>query len=534
MVSFEGPYRFVRNRLPFGTRTIPVRKRAIKLFDLESRPDVVDDSTQRKTFHRSGHQIVSEIADIGPEWIAALDAASRALTALRTATAHRDALPVIAAQPNPTAPLDIIRGWILAVRRVIASSVPLVITAAGHHNAPQRLAADLTEAAESISSLHQMNTEGGQRGTKSWALPSVATRVIPVWTNRRSWLAQVQHAVNLPEGRETCKRRRTCPEAVLKHAAVYATHADGLTGRGVTASRATITKATGMSDTADKRARRVLRDLSLLVDAATGRTLTTAEYLAAILHHGFAQSRAASTIHLTTPPYLARITAAAPKRQRTKSAAPSRDPLSLKSLSRRESSFKNYSPNARERARGQGKSQKTRKDARPLHLQRAAAELAHRVPALRKTTHIGSICQVIASAGIDTTVWTGRDIAKTLDEDSQKRGWLWPTAIADPCALMAWRLRRINWVGESPSSAAKKAAEKLRAARKASDQARHQAEALRASDETRQRRMAEIRAVLTPRITPILPRKATPLHTASQQKREFIRPSKREDAIVAA
>ncbi|MDE8647515.1 hypothetical protein PXH69_21310 [Rhodococcus qingshengii] len=452
---------------------------------------------------------MSEIADFAPEWHSALDAADTALTALRDATAHRGAVPVIADRPAPNAPIHSIRSWILNVRKVIARTIPLVINAAGHHDEPHKLAADLTDAAESITTLHAMNQQGGQRGTTSWALPSAASGVVPVWTNRRSWLAQAQHAVNLPEGRESCKRHRTCPEAVLKHAAVYATHADGLTGRGVTVSRATIMKATGMSEAVDKRVRRVLRDLSLLFNAATGRTLTTAEYLAAILHHGFAQSRAASTIHLTTPPHLAHITAAPPKRHRTKSAAQNRDPLSLKSLSRRESSFKKNSPNARERARGQGKSQKTRKESRPLHLQRAAAELLNRVPALRRASHIGSICQVIASTGIDTTTWTGRDIAKALDEDSQRRGWMWPSSIDNPCALMAWRLRRINWNGVSPSAAAAKASETLREARIASDQARHLAEAQRASEATRRQRMAEIAALLAPKTPTNAPARST-------------------------
>ncbi|NKZ79678.1 hypothetical protein GTA28_23110 [Rhodococcus hoagii] len=64
--------------------------------------------------------------------------------------------------------------------------------------------------------------------------------------------------------------------------------------------------------------------------------------------------------------------------------------------------------------------------------------------------HIGSICQAISAAGIDTTVWTGRDIAAALDADSRRRGWMWPAAIENPAALLAWRLRRMSWTGLSP------------------------------------------------------------------------------------
>lgn len=438
---------------------------------------------------------MSEIAKCAPEWHSALTAADTALTALRAATAHRDAIPTITNRPDATSPIHSIRAWVLDVRRIIARTIPLVIPAAGNQDLPTILAAHLTDAADSIATLHDMNRGSGQRGSKSWALPTTATQLVPVWTSRRAWLAQVEHAVTTGTGPEICRARETSPTVVLQHAVIYANHADGITGRGVTASRATIITETKMSDTADKRARRVLRDLALLADGAIGRTLTTAEYLAATLHHGASQSRAASTLHLTTPPHLAHIVPIATKQ---------RDPLSPTGISRREVPVKNYSPNARERASRQNEITKKRREARPMHLQRAAANLLNRIPALRHTVHMGSICQVITSAGIDTTIWTGQDIANALNTDSQRRGWMWPSTIADPCGLIAWRLRRIDWTGLSPTATAKRNAESLQVARKTADLARRQAYALRASDATRKRRMAEIKAHLASAAAPVV------------------------------
>ncbi|NKZ80397.1 hypothetical protein GTA28_27425 [Rhodococcus hoagii] len=255
------------------------------------------------------------------EWHAALDAADRALTALREATAHRNAVSTVDDRPAPDASVHTIRDWVLDARRILAREASRVVSTVGqsatdgYFQRPAALASDLHAIADRITALHEANRSSGQRGG-SWALPSNTSAAVPVWTGRRAWLAQVQHALSTENGRATCASRHTSPDVVLRHAAVYAIHADGRTGRGVTVSRATIIAETAMSETADKRSRRVLRSLELLVDGAVGRTLTTGEHLAASLHHGSSQSRAASTLHLTTPPYLAHIQAPSPTRRK--------------------------------------------------------------------------------------------------------------------------------------------------------------------------------------------------------------------------
>lgn len=101
---------------------------------------------------------------------------------------------------------------------------------------------------------------------------------------------------------------------------------------------------------------------------------------------------------------------------------------------------------------------------RPLALQRAAAELVERIPALRglvgiddltgqRRGHIGTVCDLLVEAGIDTDRWTGVDIAQALTLDGIARGWTWPTADAmtSPLRLVAWRLRQLDWSGISPT-----------------------------------------------------------------------------------
>ncbi len=99
---------------------------------------------------------------------------------------------------------------------------------------------------------------------------------------------------------------------------------------------------------------------------------------------------------------------------------------------------------------------------RPLALQRTAAELVDRIPALRtvigiddatglRRGHIGSVCDLLLEAGIDTDRWTGVDIAQALNRDGSARGWTWPTveSMTAPLRLVAFRLSQLDWTGSS-------------------------------------------------------------------------------------
>ena len=488
----------------------------MKLFDPEGKPHCVglttfQDQTRRGSQKFGGNQDVSR-----HDWRTAMNAAQEALTALRDATAHRSMLPTLEEPPTMDADVHSIRSWVLDAYRVVfnAPGGRLLIGTPASFDSPDALAADFAAATNHIVELHQLNRSSHQRGTRSWALPDTHSSTVPAWTSRAAWIAQVDHAVNSAKGLELCKIHDTSPATVLHHAKVYAEYADGATGRGVTASRAAITSRTGMSVNADKRFRRVLRALSLLVDGALGRTLTTSEYLAATLHHGASQSRAASTVHLTTPREFAHIRPAKPRPAAAKprpAAVKSRPaaqkvscgPLSPSGFSSDPFSCSGVTHQTRGRARG--RKSFTHNTPRPLHLQEAAAALLQRAPGLQGVRHVGSICRVIESAGIDTTIWTGADIASELNRDNVRRGWVWPTSISDPAALLAWRLRRINWKRTSPSAAAQLEAVRREQARAAAEAAALEARMAAASEASRRRAIelfqgARRRKAVAPRV----------------------------------
>ncbi|NMM90387.1 hypothetical protein B2J88_39680 [Rhodococcus sp. SRB_17] len=337
-----------------------------------------------------------------------------------------------------------------------------------------------------VAQLETFNADNLQRGS-SWALPvdpSEQSRV-PIWSGRTQWLRQLRHQVTATEaGRAILAAQRLAVDTLMACANAHARFAETKTGRGVTASKARIAEHAGVSDTTLKRSRRVLKALSMGVEHARGRTLSSFEYMAAEAHHGGNQHKAASTWSLSSPkavvmstppierPQHARRTRATaraaafractqPKTQPTESPAgdnpqPSaRGPLSPSAFVCSSSSV----GSTHQRARARKKSS-THTTQRPIELQRAAASLAIHAPVFdpkdrigTPRQHIGTIADRILGAGIDTTRWTGRDIAQTLSRHTAENGQLWPTvsAITSPAAFLRWKLSQLDWTGPSPS-----------------------------------------------------------------------------------
>lgn len=287
----------------------------------------------------------------------------------------------------------------------------------------------------------------------------------------------------------------------------------------MTASRNTIAHRAGVSTSTVKRARRVLTAFGVAVELVRGRYLNRFEAMAAESHHGRRQFRAASTWALTTPRPVA--TTVTPPFTRPRGASRAtlrttayrsrttarnhpqsghRDPLSpsggcaLKALA-----FK-ISPTRAQAHAGKTTHQPTT-TPRPIHLQRAAAELIAHAPALKPAGHIGTICDTLQQSGIDTTRWTGRDISRRLTTDTQQRGWIWPSDIAQPAAFLRWRLAQLDW---TVISATERRLEHDRLRR--TEQAERRAE-FRKRDENRATAATRIEIVRTLRAT----------HTASRR-----------------
>jgi hypothetical protein len=335
------------------------------------------------------------------------------------------------------------------------------------------LADSIARAEERINRITTLNTDSEQRG-QSWCLPVDHTEQArtPLWTGRAKWQRQVRELLNTPTGTDACRQHQVDPQRVFAVAVTMAGFAEQRTGRRVAASRTALAERTGTSVSVVQRARRVLSALHVAKEMARGRFLRTIECWAAGAHHGGHQTRAASVWALISPKsVLQRLTSpntptetssqttpqapecgSAPTKTYPQTNIP--DPLSVVlAFSSSSSVRKNYT-NARTR-KGHQKKFKTRKP-KPLNLQRAAAELIRYAPALMPHGHIGVISNALIRHSIDTNRWSGRDIARTLTEDTKLRGWIWPNIsdLKDPVRFLHWRLARIDWSVPSPTELA--------------------------------------------------------------------------------
>lgn len=324
------------------------------------------------------------------------------------------------------------------------------------------LEAALAAAKAKTAELQELAAD--QRG-QSFILPLAegAYNTVCAWTGRRDWLNQARWAIHTPDGQRLRKHYQIALPTFLVLIVAIAAFADSRTGRDVAAAGDTIARHAGAgSAKAVQRCRAILRDLGLAVEMARGRVLTGDEHLAAELHHGGRQHRAASRWALTSPVWA--VTGAAAERRHN----PGKETTKRK---RRGSGFVHLSrskylgsnkvtsrrthqrAHTREAARPKST---TPRSPRPLHLQRAAAELLRHATTLDHGQHPGSVCNVLADIGIDTTRWRGRDIARALDHDTATRGWIWPhhSQMRKPNHLLRWRLAHIDFTGPSPADRA--------------------------------------------------------------------------------
>ncbi len=396
----------------------------------------------------------------------------------------------------------------------------------GGTHIPQSAEVDTWEASvhaatHAINKLHEYNRDTGQRG-RSFTLPTTPGReaTIPVWSGRTEWLRQLRHHItHTTAGQAALTAHSIGIERLMAVATAHARFADSTTGRGVTASRQLIAHHAGVSLSVVNRARRVLKTLSMGVELERGRTLRTHEYLAAELHHGGQQHQAASVWALSSPKHIVDATPPPPQRPprpcRTRAARrlarhrtrPQQPTTAASTTHPQATGADTLSPGTyvpshtlslrSTHQRAHARPTTPTPQPRPFHLQRAAATLIARSPVLTRG-HIGNICDTIQAAGIDTTRWTGHDIAQTLDRDTRERGWTWPTAdrISSPVALLRWRLTHIDWTGPSPSQHRAAADARRRREQQAHRTAIHRRNAMRATPEQREAALAQIRRAL--------------------------------------
>lgn len=375
----------------------------------------------------------------------------------------------------------------------------------------------VSRAKENIDRVQRINEESDQRG-RTWSIP-VSPQLqskTPIWSGRAQWQQQVRETLNREEGRRLCRNHHTDPERVFAVAVSMASFAELRTGRRVTASREVLAERAGVSVSVLKRARRVLAELGLAREMVRGRFLRTFEQWAAEAHHGRKQTKATSVWALLSPkgivlrstrdhaarpsPSARRRSGASTRHEPPRASYPQnrdRDPQSVALSFGTCTSVKKYKT-TRASARGTHHSHKQPREARSISLQKAAAGLIAHAPCLDTTEHIGSVCDALRDHYVDPERWTGRDIAIALNEDTRRRGLIWPTrdSVKHPVRYLRWRLAAIDWSLPSPTERAYAAKRHREAERQAAARARAERSENVASTSTRMAAMMRIRSVL--------------------------------------
>lgn len=277
------------------------------------------------------------------------------------------------------------------------------------------------------------------RGWVERAGAPAAGVVVPAWTSRAGWLAALSAWAGSARYAVAAEAAGVSisPATLVAIAAAMAEHADHATGRHVAVTRATLAAAVGCSPDTVTVAWRLLRAAGWAVEAQRG--------------HGSpgtpAAGRRPSVYHLVS----------------RRDPAPGGDnpDLPAKPGSCLVSPVGTPSPSAHarddvpaDRGARQRRYRAAPRPDRPLPLQRLAGQLAarcHGLPAMTERGepigggHVGAICDALAAAGIDPSVWSARAITDALNADMLARGQSWPDRVHRPGAFLASRLRRLDW-----------------------------------------------------------------------------------------
>jgi hypothetical protein len=303
----------------------------------------------------------------------------------------------------------------------------------------------------------------------SWNLeaPPGAYALIPAWSSGAVWFDAVLDALSTPEGAEKRRTAKVAPDTLLRVARADWKAADALTGRGVATAHETVADALGMSAKTVQRARRLLELLGMAVTVVKGRYLTVQERKEAHAAHGGHQLRAASLRALTMPRPVENVHL--PRRGEVL-----KETLVSKNLPTRASARATAAarPPALTTTKKNRPSRSVTTQPRPLELQRFAARLVdgderdtspRRLPWVLRSTgggsvrHIGTLCNVLSSAGIDPHRWRPKEVIEAIDQWHKSTGRrTLAGAAADPLRYLAWQLAQaIDPAAPTPSEQAR-------------------------------------------------------------------------------
>lgn len=295
--------------------------------------------------------------------------------------------------------------------------------------------------------------------TLSWSLPVPAGAYarIRAWDGRAQWLTQLDQALRSQEGEQARRQVSITHDTLLRIATLDAEAADSRNGRGVATAHDTVANTIGCCKRTVQRGRELIQRLGFAVVVVPGRYLTREERAEAAAIHGHKQRRAASVRALTVPANIRPV---------------ENVHLPRKGLLNPLTHLRNYSPkrtSVRKAASRPGAIKKRSSAAKPRQpyapaVAHVAAELTNRLPFLgqwrslvtekpghnpvirHQGKHIGSICKVIVSSGIDTQRLTAADVLDVLDKITQETLQVTLTGnfVSNPLGYLTTLLRRVK------------------------------------------------------------------------------------------
>lgn len=289
------------------------------------------------------------------------------------------------------------------------------------------------------------------RTVKVEAEPGAYSRIV-AWQSREAFLAAVAEVAESSPWRAP---RRAGFVAVLEALAKFAEHR---TGRDVAVSVEKIEKATGLSRASVFRRLADAREAGLVVTVEKGRHLYRAER-EAVKAAGGRFIRKASVRALSHAP---RPVAETPTPSGVSS---SESLLSFTHQARKTRTAKKPSTT------------KTDRKPRTLRVQRLAADVDRRLPWLTKERHVGGLCSILSSAGVEE--WTASDVVAAVDAWHERHGW--KTLASEATNALGWFSRALHRaieegaVSRSAAARAEREAAVLRAAERAREAAEDEA-----------------------------------------------------------
>jgi hypothetical protein len=268
---------------------------------------------------------------------------------------------------------------------------------------------------------------------------------------------------------------------VLQVAGQDAKHADHRTGRDLATAHETVAELLNVAKITVRRARAVIEALGFAVTVVAGRYLTTPEREAARAHHGGHQVRCASVRALTIP----------------RGCTYRREHLPRRGQSQVLTSRAKHSPSGAHTRPGTAATT-TQRPAYPLAVQRLAGKLAQRLPWLARG-HIGGLCRVLDTLGLDADGWSAQDVLEHLDARNRAQGLysIAPTRQRNPLGLLRAQLQdAIGGVLEAPQQQRAREAQERAQARQAARDAHARAKDAAADPQAVQRHVAAIRTAL--------------------------------------